>query len=97
LDFIIWISIVLRVLSFELCLAFGLWHLDLGRRALGGQDGGPKLFSYYQRVIDGYGSCAIMNTIELRPNESLELNPEESKEVRQGYKKNRGYKKARWG
>jgi hypothetical protein len=30
-------------------------------------------------------------------NEWLELNPEESKEVRQGYKKNRGYKKARWG
>ena len=58
---------------------------------------GQVLSSYYQRVIDCYGSCAIMNTIELRPNESLELNPEESKEVRQGYKKNRGYKKAGWG
>ena len=94
LDFIIWISIVLRVLSFELCLAFGLWHLDLGRRALGGQDGGPKLFSYYQRVIDDYDSCAILYTIYTEPQE---LNPEESKEVRQGYKKDRGYKKARWG
>ena len=64
--------------------------MDLGGSASGSQDGGLKLFSYYQRVIDRWKDCAILYTIY---TELQDLNPEESKEVRQGYEKNRGYKK----
>jgi len=94
LDFVIWICLVLWILSFGLDFSFELWHLDLAEWAAGSQDGGLKLFSYYQRVIDRWKDCAILYTIY---TELQDLNPEESKEVRQGYKKDRGYRKARWG
>jgi hypothetical protein len=95
LDFIIWVLFPVWALTFELWDLDLTWHLDFGiwHSRWGGMMG-QVLSSYYQRVIDRWNDCAILYTIY---TELQELNPEESKEVRQGYKKDRGYKKARWG